>query len=130
MLSGSQLFLYIYISFCIEIYLNFCKWKLQVPGLLLVSNLSFKCLLKYLHFLIYLFCSAGVKTRALCMLGKHSTTELHPTPEISHIYDIFLIKNIAYILGVVISIVVLAKCNRNEIINSFFEIIWRKLIIL
>jgi hypothetical protein len=64
------------------------------------------------------------------MLGKHSTTELHPTPEISHIYDIFLIKNIAYILGVVISIVVLAKCNRNEIINSFFEIIWRKLIIL
>jgi hypothetical protein len=32
--------------------------------------------------LFYLFCNAGEGTRVLCVLGKYSSTEPHPSPSL------------------------------------------------
>jgi hypothetical protein len=52
------------------------------PSLLaVVHNASIDNLVHFIFSMfILLFCMLGIKSIALHMLGKHSTTELHPQP--------------------------------------------------
>lgn len=90
---------------CSEIVTGFLvnAWKTTIyQKCNVISKLSITLFSFPYLFVLLLIRIAGIELRALCTLGKHSTTELHPQSSIAH-FSIFLFRRMLYYLGSFIS---------------------------